>query len=119
MCKCRYIQWHLFQYHLVYVCAHVCTILNWVQSVNFVLLLRSMCLVCWRWSGNECMVWYTRCNIQKLVNKAVLQNMMHSAHDIKTAYSNEVIYVNDPLLSHDLMKSSIGMNVLTYYFVGE
>lgn len=45
MWKCGYIRWHLFQYHLVYVCAHVCTILNWVQSVNFVLLLRSMCQV--------------------------------------------------------------------------
>jgi len=83
-----------FNYHHVYVCAHVCTILNWVQSVNFVLLLRSMCLVCWCWSGNECVVWYTRCNVQKLVNKVVLQNMMHSAYDIKIAYSNEVMYVS-------------------------
>ena len=29
------------------------------------------------------------------------------------------MYVNDPLLSHNLMKSAIGMNVLTYYFVFE
>jgi hypothetical protein len=29
------------------------------------------------------------------------------------------MYVNDPVLSHDLMKSAIGMNVLTYYFVAE
>lgn len=29
------------------------------------------------------------------------------------------MYVNDPLLSHDLMKSAIGMNVLTNYFVVE
>jgi len=29
------------------------------------------------------------------------------------------MYLNDPLLSHDLMKSAIGMNVLTYYLVVE
>lgn len=80
-----WIRWHLFQHHLVYLCTHVCTILNWVQFINFVLLLCSMCLVCWRQSGNGCVVWYTWCNIQKLVNKVVLQNMMHSAYDIKTA----------------------------------
>jgi hypothetical protein len=113
-----WIRWNLFQHHIVYLCAHVCTFLNWVQSVNFVLLC-SMCLVCWRRSGNECVVWYTRCNTQNVVNKVVLQNMLHSAYDIKTAYSNKVMYVNDPLLSHDLMKSAIGMNVLTYYFVVE
>ena len=78
------IQWHLFQHHLVYLRTHVCTILNWVQSVNFVWLLHNMCLVCWCRSGNECVVWY-RCNVQKLVNKMVLQNMMRSAYDIKTA----------------------------------
>ena len=60
-------------------------ILYWVQSVNLVLLLHSMCLVCHHQSGYECVVWYTRCNALKLVNKVVLQNMMRVAYDIKTA----------------------------------